>query len=201
MIIPYVVDGEKHWDVFSRLLKDRIIFIGSVINNEISNGVVAQLLFLSNQDPESPIRIYVNSPGGSVVDGMAIVDTMMLVPNPIETIVVGQASSMGAIIALAGDRGKRKMLPNSRILIHQPLGGARGQASDIQISAENILKWKKILNQYLSDRTGQPLEVIERDTDRDTIFDPAGALAYGLVDEIVGQTKEQAVELKGEIEI
>ncbi len=201
MIIPYVVDGEKHWDVFSRLLKDRIIFIGSVINNEIANGVVAQILFLSNQDPDALIRIYVNSPGGSVVDGMAIVDTIMLVPNPIETIVVGQASSMGAIIALAGDKGKRKMLPNSRFLIHQPLGGCSGQASDIQISAENILKWKKIINKYLSDRTGQPLSVIERDTDRDTIFAPEDALAYGLVDEIVGQSKVKEVQTQGEIEV
>lgn len=199
MIIPYVFEGEKLWDVYSRLLKDRIIFIGSDITSELANAVVAQLLFLSNQDPEAPIKVYVNSRGGSIVDGMSIVDTMMVLPNDIETTVVGQASSMGAVIALAGTKGKRKMLPNSRILIHQPLGGIQGQASDIEISARNILRWKSIMNKYLSDRTGQPLEQIERDTDRDTVFTAEEALAYGLVDEVVKVARPSKLSILDEL--
>lgn len=193
MFVPYIVEntdrGETRHDVFSRLLKDRIVFISGEIESNLTNMVVAQLLFLSNADPDAPIKVYINSPGGSIIDGMSIVDCFNLIPNRIETVAIGQASSMGAILLAAGD--KRRALPNSRILIHQPLGGVRGQCADIQISAKNIQQWKDILNKFLADRTGQPFEVIERDTDRDKILTPEEALAYGLIDEIVVPTPKK----------
>lgn len=187
MFIPMTtefIDGrETRFDIFSRLLKDRIIMLCSPINADVASAVIAQLLFLSGTDPEAEIKLYIQSPGGVITAGMAIVDAMRAIPNKVTTICIGQSSSMGAIILSAGDR--RKILPNARVLIHQPLAGFEGQCSDIQISAKNVQRWKDILNQFLADRTGQPLERIEKDTDRDTIFTAEEAVAYGLVDEIV----------------
>ena len=187
-LVPIVVEqtnrGERSYDIYSRLLKDRIIFLGEV--DDISaNLVVAQMLFLEADDPDKDILLYINSPGGSVSAGMAIYDTMQYVKCEVSTICIGLAASMGAFLLAAGAKGKRKVLPNSEVMIHQPHGGARGQASDIAIHAEKILATKKLMNRILSERTGQPLERIERDVDRDHFLTAQEALDYGLIDEII----------------
>ncbi len=188
-VVPMVVEqshrGERRYDIWSRLLVDRIIFIGTPINDEIANLVIAQLLFLESQDPEKEIYLYVNTPGGSITAGMAIYDTMHYIRAPVSTICVGQAASMGALLLAAGEPGKRRILPHSRVLIHQPLGGVQGQASDIEIQANELLRWKKIVNDVLAKHTGQPVEVVARDTERDNIMSAEEAKAYGLVDEII----------------
>jgi len=193
MLVPMVVEqtgrGERAYDIYSRLLKERIIFLGTEINDDVSNLVIAQLLFLQSEDAEKDISIYINSPGGVVTAGMAIYDTMQFVKCPITTYCMGQAASMGAVLLAAGTKGKRFALPNSRIMIHQPLGGAQGQATDIEIQTKEILRMKKRLNEILSDHTGKPIKTIEKDTDRDFFMSAAEAVAYGLVDEVV--TKKQ----------
>lgn len=188
-LIPYVVEktsgGERSYDIFSRLLKDRIIFIGDEITDATASVVVAQLLFLESEDPDKDIHIYINSPGGSVTAGMAIYDTMNYIKPDVSTICVGMAASMGAFLLSAGAKGKRYALPNSEIMIHQPLGGAKGQASDVKIHAEFLLKTRDKLNKILSENTGKPLEVIEKDTDRDNFMIAEEAKAYGLIDEVM----------------
>ena len=188
-LVPYVVEktsgGERSYDIFSRLLKDRIIFIGDEITDATASVVVAQLLFLESEDPDKDIHIYINSPGGSVTAGMAIYDTMKYIKPDVSTICVGMAASMGAFLLAAGTKGKRYALPNAEIMIHQPLGGAKGQASDVKIHAEFLLKTRDKLNKILSENTGKPLEVIERDTDRDNFMIAEDAKAYGLIDEIM----------------
>jgi len=188
-MIPYVVEqtgrGERSYDIFSRLLKDRIIFLGGEIDDDSANLVVAQMLFLEMEDPESDIMLYINSPGGSVTAGMAIYDTMRYLRCEVSTLCVGMAASMGAFLLSAGAKGKRKALPNAEIMIHQPLGGARGQATDIQIQAEQILRIKKRLNELLSQHTGKPLSEIEKDVERDHFLTAEQALEYGLIDEII----------------
>jgi ATP-dependent Clp protease protease subunit len=189
MLVPMVVEqtnrGERSYDIYSRLLKDRIVFLGGEINDDVANLVVAQLLFLEAEDPEKEISLYINSPGGSVTAGMAIYDTMQYIRCEVSTICIGLAASMGAFLLAAGAKGKRKALPNSEIMIHQPLGGAKGQATDIAIQAEQILKTKKKMNQILSERTGQPLEKLQQDVERDHYMDAQEALAYGIVDEVI----------------
>jgi ATP-dependent Clp protease protease subunit len=188
-VIPSVIEqtsrGERHSDIYSRLLKERIIFIGTEIEETIANLVVAQLIFLESEDSEKDIFMYINSPGGSVTDGMAIYDTMQYVKAPVNTICLGQAASMGAFLLAAGRPGKRMALPNARIMIHQPLGGARGQATDIEIQAKEILRIKKTLNELLAIHTKQPLEKIEKDTDRDFFMSAAQAKDYGLIDTVI----------------
>ena len=188
-LVPYVVEqtsrGERSYDIFSRLLKDRIIFIGDEITDATASVVVAELLFLESEDPDKDIHIYINSPGGSVTAGMAIFDTMNYIKPDVSTICVGMAASMGAFLLAAGAKGKRYALPNSEIMIHQPLGGAKGQASDIKIQADLILKTRDGLNRILSERTGKPLEQIEKDTDRDNFMTADEAKNYGLVDEVM----------------
>ncbi|MFO7750273.1 MAG: ATP-dependent Clp endopeptidase proteolytic subunit ClpP [Desulfobacteraceae bacterium] len=193
-LVPMVVEqsnrGERAYDIYSRLLKDRIIFLGSAVNEEIANLVVAQLLFLESEDPEKDINFYINSPGGVVTAGMAIYDTMQYVKPDIVTVCVGQAASMGALLLTAGASGKRYSLPNSRIMIHQPLGGAQGQASDIKIQATEILRMKDSLNQILAHHSGQDLEKISKDTDRDFFMSGAEAKEYGIVDHVVSDRRE-----------
>ncbi len=188
-LVPMVVEqsnrGERAYDIYSRLLKDRIIFLGSAINDEIANLIVAQLLFLESEDPEKDINFYVNSPGGVVTAGMAIYDTMQYIKPDVVTVCIGQAASMGALLLAAGADGKRYSLPNSRIMIHQPLGGAQGQASDIQIQANEILRMKDSLNEILARHTGQSLEKVAVDTDRDFFMSGEEAKTYGLVDHVV----------------
>lgn len=188
-LVPMVVEqtnrGERSYDIFSRLLNDRIIFLSDEVNDATASLVVAQLLFLEVQDPDKDIFFYINSPGGSVTAGMAIYDTMQFIKCDVSTICIGMAASMGAFLLSAGTKGKRLALPHSEIMIHQPLGGARGQASDIQIQAEQILKTKATLNKILAENTGKPIEVIERDTDRDNYMTAEEALAYGIVDKII----------------
>lgn len=188
-LIPYVVEqtsrGERSYDIFSRLLKDRIIFIGEQIDENTASTVVAQLLFLEAEDPDKDICIYINSPGGSVTAGMAIYDTMQYIKPDVSTICIGMAASMGAFLLSSGTKGKRYALPNAEIMIHQPLGGVQGQASDIQIHAEWILKTREKLNRILSENTGQPLDIIEKDTDRDNFMGAEEAAAYGLIDKVV----------------
>ena len=188
-LVPYVVEqtskGERSYDIFSRLLKDRIIFIGDEITDATASLVVAQLLFLESEDPDKDIHIYINSPGGSVTAGMAIYDTMQYIKPDVSTIRVGLAASMGAFLLAAGAKGKRYALPNAEIMIHQPLGGAKGQASDVKIHAEFLLKTRDKLNKILSENTGKPLEIIEKDTDRDNFMIAEEAKAYGLIDEIM----------------
>ena len=190
-LVPYVVEqtsrGERSYDIFSRLLNDRIIFLSEEVNDTTASLVVAQLLYLEAQDPDKDIQFYINSPGGSVTAGMAIYDTMRYIKCDVATICVGLAASMGAFLLSAGTKGKRMALPNSEIMIHQPLGGARGQASDIQIQAEQILKTKAMLNRILADNTGKPLEIIERDTDRDNYMSAEEAMAYGRVDKVIAK--------------
>ncbi|GAA4704884.1 ATP-dependent Clp endopeptidase proteolytic subunit ClpP [Brevibacillus fulvus] len=193
MLIPMVIEqtnrGERAYDIYSRLLKDRIIFLGSEIDDEVANAVVAQLLFLAAEDPEKDISLYINSPGGSVTAGMAIYDTMQFIKPDVSTICIGMAASMGAVLLTAGAKGKRYALPNSEVMIHQPLGGVRGQAEDIRIHTEWILKTKKQLNEILAERTGQPYDRIERDTDRDNFMSAEEAKAYGLIDAIFHPNK------------
>ncbi len=188
-LVPYVIEqtgrGERSYDIYSRLLKDRIIFIGEQIDEHIASLVVAQLLFLEAEDPEKDICIYINSPGGSVTAGMAIYDTMQYIKPDISTICVGMAASMGAFLLSSGTKGKRYALPNAEIMIHQPLGGVNGQAEDIKIHAEWILKTREKLNRILAQNTGQPLEKIERDTDRDNFMGADEACQYGLIDKVI----------------
>jgi len=185
MVVEQTSRGERSYDIYSRLLKDRIIFLGSAINEEIANLIVAQLLFLESEDPDKEINLYVNSPGGAVTSGMAIYDTMQYIKPDVVTVCVGQAASMGALLLAAGAEGKRYALPNSRIMIHQPLGGAQGQASDIRIQAEEIIRIKQRLNEILSHHTGQAIEQVELDTDRDKFMSGEEAKAYGLIDHVV----------------
>ena len=188
-LVPYVIEqtsrGERSYDIYSRLLKDRIIFLSDEIDDNIASLVVAQLLFLEAEDPEKDICIYINSPGGSVTAGMAIYDTMQYIRCDVSTICVGLAASMGAFLLSAGTKGKRFALPNAEIMIHQPLGGAKGQASDIKIHADWILKTREKLNRILSENTGQSLETIEKDTDRDNFMSADEASAYGLIDKVI----------------
>ncbi len=188
-LIPTVIEksagGERAYDIYSRLLIDRIIFLGTEINDQVSNAIIAQLLFLDNQDPDKDIKLYINSPGGSVTAGLAIYDTMNFIKSDVSTICVGMAASMGSVLLAAGAKGKRFALPNSEVMIHQVLGGTQGQASDIKIHAERILKTKDQLNKILSDRTGQPIAKIENDTDRDNFMDAEQAKAYGLIDAVI----------------
>ncbi|TBL69800.1 ATP-dependent Clp endopeptidase proteolytic subunit ClpP [Paenibacillus thalictri] len=187
--IPMVVEpdarGERAYDIYSRLLKDRIIFLGSAINDVVANSIIAQLLFLAAQDPDKDIHLYINSPGGSITSGMAIYDTMQFIKPDVSTICVGMAASMGAFLLTAGAKGKRLALPNSEVMIHQPLGGAEGQASDIEIRAKRILKMRDNLNRILAERSGQPFERIEKDTDRDNFMSAAEAKEYGLIDKVI----------------
>ena len=188
-LIPTVLEktqyGERAYDIYSRLLKDRIIFLGGPINDAVANLVIAQLLFLEHEDPKKDIKLYINSPGGSVTAGMAIYDTMQYIKPDVATMCVGMAASMGAVILASGAKGKRLALPNSQILIHQVMGGAEGQASEIEITAKQILKMKERLNQVLSKHTGQNVAKIERDSDRDYYMTSAEATEYGLIDEVV----------------
>ena len=188
-LVPYVVEqtsrGERNYDIYSRLLKDRIIFLGEEVNDTTASLVVAQLLFLESEDPNKDIHLYINSPGGSVTAGMAIYDTMQYIKCDVETICIGMAASMGAFLLAGGTKGKRLALPNAEVMIHQPSGGARGQATEIQIAAENILKTKKKLNEILAANTGKPYEVIAADTERDYYMTAAEAKEYGLIDSVI----------------
>lgn len=187
--IPYVIEqtgrGERAYDIYSRLLKDRIVFLGTEVNDDIANVIVAQLLFLESEDQEKDIHLYINSPGGSVTAGLAIYDTMQYIKSPVSTICVGLAASFGAILLAGGAKGKRLALPNAEIMIHQPMGGARGQASDIEIHARNILRTRDQLNRILARHTGQDVEKIAIDTDRDNFMTAGEALAYGLIDKVI----------------
>ncbi|MCK6435854.1 MAG: ATP-dependent Clp endopeptidase proteolytic subunit ClpP [Rivicola pingtungensis] len=185
MVVEQSGRGERAFDIYSRLLKERIVFLVGPVTDESANLVVAQLLFLESENPDKDISLYINSPGGSVTAGMSIYDTMNFIKPDVSTLCIGQACSMGAFLLSAGAKGKRFSLPNSRVMIHQPLGGYQGQASDIEIHAKEILYLKERLNKMLADHTGQPLEVIERDTDRDNFMSADAALAYGLVDKVL----------------
>ena len=188
-MIPMVVEtsgrGERAYDIYSRLLKERVVFLVGEVNDHSANLIVAQMLFLESENPDKDIHFYINSPGGSVTAGMAIYDTMQFIKPAVSTLCIGQAASMGAFLLTAGEKGKRFCLPNSRVMIHQPLGGFRGQASDIEIHAREILYLKQKLNQMLAFHTGQTVEVIERDTDRDNFLSASDAVAYGLVDQVL----------------
>ncbi len=188
-LIPMVVEqtsrGERSYDIYSRLLKDRIVFLGGEVNDDVANLIVAQMLFLEAEDPEKDIFLYINSPGGSVSSGLAIYDTMQYVRCEVSTICVGLAASMGAFLLTAGAKGKRKALPNAEVMIHQPSGGARGQATDIRIQAEQIIRVKQKLNEILSERTGQPLDKIAADVERDFYMTAAQAKDYGIIDEVI----------------
>lgn len=188
-LVPYVIEqnsrGERSYDIYSRLLKDRIIFLGEEINDAVASTVVAQLLFLESEDPGKDIHMYINSPGGSVTAGMAIYDTMNYVKCDVSTTCIGMAASMGAFLLSSGAKGKRYALPNAEVMIHQPLGGAQGQATEIQIAAEHILKTRERLNRILAENTGQTLEVISRETDRDNFMSAEEAKAFGLIDEVI----------------
>ena len=190
-LVPTVVEqtgrGERAYDIYSRLLKDRIIFLGDEVNDATAGLIVAQLLFLEADDPDKDIHLYINSPGGSITAGMAIYDTMQYIKPDVNTICIGMAASMGAFLLAAGAKGKRFALPNSEIMIHQPLGGTRGQATDIEIHAKRILKMKDTLNKILSERTGQPLERIQMDTERDNFMEAIQAKEYGLIDEVISE--------------
>ena len=192
-LVPMVVEqsnrGERSYDIYSRLLKDRIIFLGEEVNDVTASLVVAQLLFLAAEDPDKDINLYINSPGGSVTAGMAIYDTMQYIKPDVSTICIGMAASMGAFLLAGGAKGKRYALPNAEVMIHQPSGGARGQATDIRIHAENILRTKAKLNQILAENTGKPVEEVERDTERDNFMSAEEAKAYGLIDAVI--TKPQ----------
>ena len=190
MLVPMVIEqtnrGERAYDIYSRLLKDNVIFLGTAINDEVANLVIAQMLFLEAENPEKDITLYINSPGGSVTAGLAIYDTMQYVKPDVATYCIGQAASMGAVLLAGGKKGKRAALPNARVLIHQPLAyGLEGQASDIEIHARDLVRMKKRLNEILADHTGQPFERIELDTDRDNIFEAEAAKEYGLIDMVL----------------
>ncbi|HET7629569.1 MAG TPA: ATP-dependent Clp endopeptidase proteolytic subunit ClpP [Bacillales bacterium] len=194
-LIPTVIEqtnrGERAYDIYSRLLKDRIIMLGTPIDDNVANAIVAQLLFLGAEDPERDISLYINSPGGSISAGMAIYDTMQHIKPDVSTICIGMAASMGAFLLNAGAKGKRFALPNSEVMIHQPLGGTQGQATDIEIHAKRIIKMREKLNKIMSERTGQPLEVIERDTDRDFFMSAQEAKDYGLIDDVIVHQSEK----------
>ncbi|MEH7350014.1 MULTISPECIES: ATP-dependent Clp endopeptidase proteolytic subunit ClpP [Gottfriedia] len=191
-LIPTVIEqtsrGERAYDIYSRLLKDRIIMLGSAIDDNVANSIVSQLLFLAAEDPDKDISIYINSPGGSITAGMAIYDTMNFIKPQVSTICIGMAASMGAFLLSAGEKGKRYALPNAEVMIHQPLGGAQGQATEIEIAAKRILFLRDKLNKILADRTGQPLDTIERDTERDNFMTADRALEYGLIDKVISNT-------------
>ena len=188
-LVPYVIEqtarGERSYDIYSRLLKDRIIFLGEAIDENVASTIVAQLLFLEAEDPDKDINLYINSPGGSVTAGMAIYDTMQYIKPQVSTICIGMAASMGAFLLSSGQKGKRYALPNAEIMIHQPLGGVQGQAEDIKIHAEWILKTREKINKILSSNTGQPLQIISRDTDRDNFMSADEAVRYGLIDQVI----------------
>ena len=188
-LVPYVIEqtsrGERSYDIYSRLLKDRIIFLGEEVNDVSAGLIVSQLLFLEAEDPGKDIQLYINSPGGSVTDGLAIYDTMQYIKCDVSTVCIGMAASMGAFLLSGGAKGKRFALPNAEIMIHQPLGGAQGQATEIQIAAEHILRTRKTLNSILAANTGKPLEVIQTDTERDNFMSAAEAKEYGLIDEVI----------------
>ncbi|HTT74838.1 MAG TPA: ATP-dependent Clp endopeptidase proteolytic subunit ClpP [Candidatus Binataceae bacterium] len=188
-LVPMVVEqtgrGERAYDIYSRLLKDRIVFLGHPVNDDIANLIIAQFLFLESEDPEKEISFYLNSPGGSVTAGLAIYDTMQFIRPSVSTLCLGQAASMAAVLLLAGTKGRRYALPHSRIMIHQPLGGAQGQASDIEIQAREILRARETLNNIIMRHTGQQLRKIEKDTERDMFLNPAQAVEYGLIDEVI----------------
>jgi ATP-dependent Clp protease protease subunit len=191
MLIPTVIEktpqGERAYDIYSRLLKDRIIFLGDAIDENVANIVIAQLLFLANEDPKKDIYLYINSPGGHIKDGLAIIDTMNFIKPEVSTIAMGMAASMGAMILSSGQKGKRYALPNAEIMIHQPLGGAEGQAADIEISTRQILKHKDSLYKMLAKNTGQPLSKIEKDADRNYWMDAADAKKYGIIDDVISK--------------
>jgi ATP-dependent Clp protease, protease subunit len=196
MPVPYVIEqthrGERSYDIYSRLLKDRIVMLGTEIDDDVANVIVAQMLFLESEDPDKDINLYINSPGGSVTAGLAIYDTMQYVKPAISTICIGQAASMGAVLLLAGTKGKRIALPNARIMIHQPIGGARGQATDIDIQAREILRMKAKLNELIVKHTGQTIERVEKDTDRDYFMGATEAKAYGIIDEMMTLNRKVA---------
>ncbi len=192
-LVPMVVEqtnrGERSYDIYSRLLKDRIIFLGSAIDDTVANLVIAQLLFLEAEDPDKDISLYINSPGGSISAGMAIYDTMQHIKADVSTICVGLAASMGAFLLAAGEKGKRFALPNAEIMIHQPSGGTQGQATDIEIHAKRIIRMRESLNRILAERTGQPLDKIEQDTERDYFLTAEEAIEYGIIDEVMGKSR------------
>ncbi|MDD2586881.1 MAG: ATP-dependent Clp endopeptidase proteolytic subunit ClpP [Syntrophomonadaceae bacterium] len=195
-LVPMVVEqtnrGERSYDIYSRLLKDRIVFLGSAIDDSVANVIIAQLLFLEAEDPEKDISVYINSPGGSISAGLAIYDTMQYIRPDVSTICVGLAASMGAFLLTAGQKGKRYALPNSEIMIHQPLGGTQGQATDIEIHARRIVTMKEMLNRILAERTGQKLEKIKADTERDFFMSANDALKYGIIDEVITHPKKSS---------
>ncbi|ULT56350.1 ATP-dependent Clp endopeptidase proteolytic subunit ClpP [Neobacillus drentensis] len=199
-LIPTVIEqtnrGERAYDIYSRLLKDRIIMLGSAIDDNVANSIVAQLLFLEAENPEKDITLYINSPGGSITAGMAIYDTMQYIKADVSTVCIGMAASMGAFLLSAGQKGKRYALPNAEVMIHQPLGGAQGQATEIEIAAKRILFLREKLNGILAERTGQPLEVIQRDTDRDNFMTAERAKEYGLIDSIITRKPTDTTEKK-----
>ncbi|MEH7413749.1 ATP-dependent Clp endopeptidase proteolytic subunit ClpP [Neobacillus drentensis] len=199
-LIPTVIEqtnrGERAYDIYSRLLKDRIIMLGSAIDDNVANSIVAQLLFLEAENPEKDITLYINSPGGSITAGMAIYDTMQYIKADVSTVCIGMAASMGAFLLSAGQAGKRYALPNAEVMIHQPLGGAQGQATEIEIAAKRILFLREKLNGILAERTGQPLEVIQRDTDRDNFMTAERAKEYGLIDSIITRKPTDTAEKK-----
>ena len=197
MVIEQTPRGERSFDIYSRLLKERVIFLSGPVEDYMSNLIVAQLLFLESENPEKDISIYINSPGGSISAGLAIYDTMQFISPSISTLCIGQAASMGAILLAGGDKGKRFALPNSRIMIHQPLGGFQGQASDFEIHAKEILHMKKVVNEILAKHTGQTIKKIEKDTDRDNFLDTSAAISYGLVDSVLD--KREVVNVKWSI--
>lgn len=192
-LVPYVIEqtgrGERSYDIYSRLLKDRIIILSDEVNDATASVIVAQMLFLESEDPDKDIQLYINSPGGSITAGMAIYDTMQYIKPDVSTICVGMAASMGAFLLLSGAKGKRFALPNSEIMIHQPLGGMKGQASDIKIHADRIIKIRETLNNIISEKTGQPIAKVEHDTDRDNFMTAEEAKAYGIIDEIIAKRK------------
>ncbi len=193
-LIPMVIEqssrGERAYDIYSRLLKDRIIFLGSAMNDEVANLLIAQLLFLESEDPDKDINFYINSPGGLVTAGLAVYDTMQYIKPDIATVCIGQAASMGALLLTAGTRGKRYSLPNARILIHQPMGGFQGQASDIEIQAKEMLRMKEALNQILVQHTGKTMDSIQRDTDRDYFMSAQEAQTYGIIDHVIANRQD-----------
>jgi len=195
MLIPTVIEqtnrGERAYDIYSRLLKDRIIMLGSAIDDNVANSIVAQLLFLEAEDPDKDISLYINSPGGSITAGMAIYDTMQYIKADVSTICTGMAASMGAFLLTAGEIGKRFALPNSEVMIHQPLGGTQGQATDIEIHAKRIIKMREKINEILSERSGQPLDVIQADTDRDNFMSATKAAEYGLIDKVLEKKPDE----------
>lgn len=201
-LIPFVIEhthrGERSYDIYSRLLKDRIIFLGTPITDEVANVIIAQMLFLESEDPDKDINLYINSPGGSVTAGLAIYDSMQYVQPPVSTLCLGQAASMGALLLAAGDPGKRFALPNSRIMIHQPMGGVSGQATDIEIHAKEILRMKQLLSEIIAKHTGRDMSLVDNDTDRDYFMSAQEAHDYGLIDHVVATKAEAARQLENE---